>query len=290
MLLERIDIMPPKIPREILIKDLQRVAKKLNRSPLVTEYENLGKYSSITIRKEFGSWSNAIKSIGLNLSPKHRVFWENKDLQDELIRLETMLGHKPAYRELKKYSKISPDTFARRIGKSDFTDPMNPTLSTDWDVNLIPEDTGNWISGFTTGEGCFVFGNGNATFSISQRSDDIDILITIGKIMDLPSYPREYSNQYRRNKGEKAGDDARLFTSNRWVIYKRVIPFFTRFPLKGRKALEFNVFKEAIEFMCQRDKDGRHKKRYTKDEKEKISQYAKAIKSLRHDPTSLLKD
>ena len=176
------------------------------------------------------------------------------------------------------------------VGKSDFTDPMNPPLSPDWNIDSIPEDIGNWIAGFVTGEGCFVFREtGGATFSVAQRSDDINILNMISEVMDLHS-PREFSNQYRRNRGEKAGDEARLFISNRWIIYKRVIPFFTKFSLKGRKAIDFSIFKEAIEFMCQRDKAGRYKKKYTENEKEKISQYAQAIKSLRHDPTSLLKD
>lgn len=273
------------IPDKELLKDIRRVAIDLGRSPLISEYERLGKYSTITLRNRFGGWSDILQMANLPKTSSHRTYWTDEDLQNELNRLEEALGHKPSYKEIKESSRISPDTFKRRLGCDHFVDFRNEAnLTDDWDIDKIPEDIGNWIAGFVDGEGSFILRKqGDAAFKVGIRADDIDTLKLLKLTFGVKNKVAVYSNKNRRIKGEKVGDEARFQISNRHNIKTRVIPFFDRFQLRSKKAIEYAIFREFVLYLCQRDEEGRYGSRRTPEEKKILSDMVSRLQAIRKD-------
>ncbi len=275
-----------KLSKQDLISDLIKVTNELGHPPLVNEYERIGKYSPPPFRQQFGSWENSLKAAGLKPTPLHRHFWTDTDLDNEIARLEQELGHKPSWREIRSRSKISEDTFMRRKGRTGFNDPWDIALP-EWDVNNISIEDGNWISGFVVGEGTFGVRINAVVFGITQRSDSLDLIEFIRETMGLPNNIVMSSNTRRRSLGQKVGDECRLYVSNRWELKLRIIPFFDRFLLKGRKQAEYQIFKQAVEFLCNRDKvDGRKQKHFNPEERRFLTELTEAIKAIRYDPTA----
>lgn len=66
------------ITDEDLLKDLKRVAKKINRSPTVVEYRNEGDYSAHIFDSRFDGWNSAKDAAGLSRNTDHD--YSNEDL------------------------------------------------------------------------------------------------------------------------------------------------------------------------------------------------------------------
>lgn len=280
--------MGAKITRQELIDDILRVYMELGKAPLTTQYEYLGHFSISRVRSEFGSWRNALVSCNINPTSDNRKINSDSDLINEIDRLTILLGRNPSYTDIKENGTISTDTFVRRLGKSNFKNPKDilNTLDKNWNVNNISQEHGYTISGFTSGEGCFILrNNGNLSFRIGLRIDDIDILKFIRNIMNLPVEIYTHSNSTRRQQGQKAGDEARLVISNRWIVKERVIPFFDKFSLIGRKQLDYEIFKLGVIFMCNRTENGMNRKRLIESEKQYLNELASKLKSLRKEPS-----
>lgn len=109
-----------------------------------------------------------------------------------------------------------------------------------------------YIVGFTDGEGCFAIliskhktkksgRDANLCFEIELRGDDKPILELIqkrfdcGRIVEL-RYDRYGWKPHVKFVVRKQSD----------ILYK-VIPFFKRFPLKGKKGKDFELFCQAAE-------------------------------------------
>ena len=156
--------MGAKIIRQELIDDILRVYMELGKAPLTTQYEYLGHFSISRVRSEFGSWRNALVSCNINPTSDNRKINSDSDLINEIDRLTILLGRNPSYTDIKENGTISTDTFVRRLGKSNFKNPKDilNTLDKNWNVNNISQEHGYTISGFTSGEGCFILrNNGN---------------------------------------------------------------------------------------------------------------------------------
>lgn len=107
----------------------------------------------------------------------------------------------------------------------------------------------NWLVGFVDGEGCFhvsIKQNKSwlghqvlLSFSISQHSRDQDLLNKISKYLDCGKV-RIFNT--RKTQAE-------------WIIYKfidikgKIIPFFSKYSLKGVKQQDFLDFEKISEFM-----------------------------------------
>ncbi len=281
--------MPLRITRQQMIDDICTVAKEIGRPPLITEYDKTGKYSPPPIRTEFGSWREAILACGLKPTELHRKLFSDNEINSEYSRLEVLLGHSPSWTEIRRESIVSVDTFDRRKGRSNFS-VKNPPLSPNWSLDKIDPEIGGWISGLVTGEGSFIIRkDGQLNFGVGLRADDQEILVFVKSVMDIP-YPITIgSNAIRRSRGERVGDEARLWCHNRYTLRERVIPFFTRFPLRGRKALDFALFKEAVDCLSKHDSDeSRYRSRFTPQEKEYLAELSASLKALRFDPTSCI--
>ena len=82
---------------EELLEDLRRVAELLKTDCFSrSEYQKHGKYGSSTITRRFGSWNNAIKTVGLKVnevSPRRHDFLEKEeDFFSDMMLIAKSLG------------------------------------------------------------------------------------------------------------------------------------------------------------------------------------------------------
>jgi hypothetical protein len=92
------------VPKEELLRDLKRVAKKLKKDSVTwNEYENTGKYSYSPFFRAFGSWTAAFKAAGLKRARTYRV--SDRELFENLKDVWVKLGRQP-----KKYEMHSPQS------------------------------------------------------------------------------------------------------------------------------------------------------------------------------------
>jgi hypothetical protein len=103
------------VPDASLIEDLCAVAKNLNRSPTIEEYNELGKYHSATLARRFGKWTDALKAAGL--APTRSEI--NIPIEELLQNIEDMwvrLGRQPTYNDMNSLdSRVSAKTYANRF-------------------------------------------------------------------------------------------------------------------------------------------------------------------------------
>ncbi len=117
----------------------------------------------------------------------------------------------------------------------------------------IDEGTGNYLAGFTDGEGCFyvgVYPTSNVSlgvqivpeFQVSQNGERIAILQLFVNILQCGLIKRNAPNSLR--------DRTWVFVVKRHDdLYKRILPFFQRFPLRSQKQENFVKFKQVVEMM-----------------------------------------
>lgn len=119
----------------------------------------------------------------------------------------------------------------------------------------IDEAFGNWLAGFTAGEGCFGFypsvrvskgkyryRSCRTIFTISLRLDDVSTLI---EIRDRLSCGNLRVNMPRSRKN--TNPTAVYEIANVDTLKSVIIPLFIRFPLRAKKGLEFKIWKVAVE-------------------------------------------
>jgi hypothetical protein len=117
-----------KISREKILEELVAVAKKCNLEKFgKRDFNKIGKLTSGTVVREFGTWTNAIEVLskhlkekfGLELTtssiPKNRTY-SDKDLFEEMGRLWILLEHRPSRNEWETNNpKISYNTYRHRF-------------------------------------------------------------------------------------------------------------------------------------------------------------------------------
>ena len=82
---------------EELLEDLRRVAELLKTDYFSrSEYQKLGKYGSSTITRRFGSWNNAIKTVGLKVNEvshrRHDFLEKEEDFFSDMKLIAKLLG------------------------------------------------------------------------------------------------------------------------------------------------------------------------------------------------------
>jgi len=55
----------PKYSEDELLDEIKRLARKLGRTPTMSDMEDYGKYSSATYKYRFEGWSAAVDAAGL---------------------------------------------------------------------------------------------------------------------------------------------------------------------------------------------------------------------------------
>jgi len=98
-----------KIPRKELIKEIERLADEIGKTPTSTIMKNKGKYSITPYIKEFEKWSNAVKETGREPVIDYNKNSTKEDIINEIKRLsnEYHNGDKPSLSTLNQYSNYT---------------------------------------------------------------------------------------------------------------------------------------------------------------------------------------
>jgi hypothetical protein len=124
----------------------------------------------------------------------------------------------------------------------------------------MDSDVGQFIAGLVTGEGCFFITlqmNHGAKwqvtcgFSIRMRADDRELVKMVwqalnfsGNIFDVLTKRYQYQwDSIRRH------DSVGLQIRSVKELVQCVIPFFERYPLRGQKRRNYELWKEAVQIM-----------------------------------------
>lgn len=115
---------------------------------------------------------------------------------------------------------------------------------------------GNYIAGFVDGEGCFAltfrkdvqynisnnkpreYYYWGVQFAIVLRSDDIHILKLIKKELGCGSITFTSKNEQARYSVQNAKD-----------LTEKIIPFFKKYKLRAKKAVDFNLWVQAVKIL-----------------------------------------
>jgi len=105
------------IPENLLIADLILVAQKLAKTSVThEEYNLIGKYSSTTYQRKFGSWFKALEKAGLQQTRTPANIPEDA-LFNNLEEVWIKLGRQPRYVEVQQpLSKYHVGTYENRFG------------------------------------------------------------------------------------------------------------------------------------------------------------------------------
>jgi LAGLIDADG endonuclease len=119
-----------------------------------------------------------------------------------------------------------------------------PSFST-W-IDRIPHDLGHWISGFVDGEGSF-----NIPI---RRERDRGLPWRVALSFNVSQVGRELPELLLQTFGagtvRNRGDGVYYFEVTRpSQLVERVFPFFRRFPLRGSKRADFEVFSQITELV-----------------------------------------
>lgn len=99
---------------EELLKDLKRVASKLDKSPTKEEYGVHGDHDPGTYTRRFDGWNNA--KIAANLCPTDAHDLSDEELLDDLKRVSSKLDKSPTVREYRVHGDHDFNTYYHRFG------------------------------------------------------------------------------------------------------------------------------------------------------------------------------
>ena len=106
------------VDEKLLIEDLQRVSKILQKSKkeiTFRNYNELGRYSSAIISNRFGTWNKGLIRAGLNPSMEKDI--DEKKLFDNLKEVWLHKGGQPVFRDMSRNpSKYTAGVYADRYG------------------------------------------------------------------------------------------------------------------------------------------------------------------------------
>lgn len=105
-------------PREVLLQDLQRVARLSGgRSPTIAVYDQHGLVSAQTLIHRFGSWNQALEAAQLPISKACNI--AEADLFENLVQLWRRLERQPVYEDMVRkngQSRYSANAYRARFG------------------------------------------------------------------------------------------------------------------------------------------------------------------------------
>ena len=125
---------------------------------------------------------------------------------------------------------------------------------------ITPEN----ISGFVVGEGCFYveFGKDGMyknkirvrpSFVIEIAEDDIEVLRQIKDLIGCGTVYQVDFGRYQKYQEKKWKKHARYKVSNIADISTKLVPFFDKSPLFGKKQRAFDLFKQVVQKVLQKD-------------------------------------
>ncbi len=117
-------------------------------------------------------------------------------------------------------------------------------------IEAIPANVGFLLSGFALGEGSFMV--------VARRRSDYTVKWKLSAAFNVSQKDRVPLDLFRETLGcgtiRKAGNDGWYWEVNRLSdIQARVVPFFERFPLLGKKAEDFERFRAAARILSRKN-------------------------------------
>lgn len=151
---------------------------------------------------------------------------------------------------------------------------------------------GDWLSGFTDGEGCFqlrisqrsdrpIYYRPHAGFIISLRADDRYILEEIRSFLACGK-----PIAVRDHVGSKPVATYEVTVTSQLI--NNVIPHFLAHPLRAKKAKDFDIWREAVEYLWHigqiptfQKGVQRYSLRWTDDRLEVFNYYVEQLRAIR---------
>ncbi|MFH1453093.1 MAG: LAGLIDADG family homing endonuclease [Armatimonadota bacterium] len=120
-------------------------------------------------------------------------------------------------------------------------------------IEISPEN----VSGFVVGEGCFYVESGfdkkyklkhriRPAFCIEVKAEDREILEAIRDILGCGKVYELDFGRYQGYQDKKWKPHVKYRVSNQADLIQKVVPFFEKYPLFGKKLEAFKVFKEIL--------------------------------------------
>jgi hypothetical protein len=124
-------------------------------------------------------------------------------------------------------------------------------------ADLDRDAFGHWLSGFTDGEACFWVGSNRsasmvkaigkpyrmAWFTIKLRADDSDILRLIQSYFQCGRF---VTNMENGCKVPNARPQVGFTVARVEDLHNVIVPHFDRYPLRAKKARDFQIWKRAV--------------------------------------------
>ncbi|WP_245810711.1 homing endonuclease associated repeat-containing protein [Halorubrum halodurans] len=103
-----------RLPDELLLQELNRLAEKLGRTPTATEMKTQGEYAPGTYENHFGSWSTALREAGFEPMQEYQV--PSEQILEEITRLATESGEPPTSAEMREQGQYSVTVAQNHFG------------------------------------------------------------------------------------------------------------------------------------------------------------------------------
>lgn len=244
-----------RIPRIDLQLELKRLNELLNHAPSLNELREFGNFSEGPFYATFGSWTEALRSVNLTPAQIGTPLSDSELLQD-LQRVAVIVGKRPTVQNYRDYGQFSPSRFNYHFGS--FPIALEKigypiTSAPDWLVKEMNQKDGAWLSGLADGEGSFIISRSNRSygkqtyklaFVFGFRDDDIRLLIEVKRIWQLSEKIHVYRSGTRRT--------AEIHLHDIETLAYKVAPTFEDFPLRSKKAEDFQIWNQAVMFKFQR--------------------------------------
>jgi hypothetical protein len=103
-----------RLPDELLLQELNRLAEKLGRTPTATEMKTQGEYSPGTYENHFGSWSTALREVGFEPIQEYQV--PSEQILEEITRLASESGEPLTSAEMREQGQYSVTAAQNHFG------------------------------------------------------------------------------------------------------------------------------------------------------------------------------
>lgn len=145
---------------------------------------------------------------------------------------------------------------------------------------IIESAFGNWLAGFTAGEGCFEIRDRrhpkfrttySPTFTLSLREDDVDILREVKRRIGYGCLYRFTEKKYPNKK-----------PMYRWRVQDKkglltLRSLFLSYPLRAKKLRDFLIWEQAVNIYCNQEPSCRKELPLLKKQLEEQRKYENSI-------------
>jgi len=104
------------ISEQDLLNDIKKVSNKFSDAKITyRQYNEIGKYSSETMRRRFGKWNRALEKAGLKITIRPNI--SERELFENIENIWINLGRQPLYSDIKRpLSKYSTGPYEKKYG------------------------------------------------------------------------------------------------------------------------------------------------------------------------------